>query len=197
MATVIQEMQVAPNLPNVQVYHPNTRSRKDRRTFILSHKEALSHSVITFDAKRKGSKPPASQHNEMSHDTFITYTHPDQQNDKSNRKKIATYIGTHYRNRSRPAARKAASGQPGTVNSPLTVSAAAGSAATGEWPVRPVHQPDQLSVTIHRDSHGFRDDPFATYPIEATKCVSAAIDYCELLPILLGSYMTILILVSS
>ena len=108
----------------------------------------------------------------MSEDTFINYTHPRQQHDKENRKKVATYIGTHFRNRSRPALRNAAKT---AANEGLDTS----NETLEPPPTGSGLETQLLHTTIYRDNHGLRNDPFSSYPIESTDCIPGAIDYCK------------------
>ena len=109
----------------------------------------------------------------MPGDTFITYTHPDQQYDKKNKKKVASYIGTHYRNRSRPAARHADNIVDTDQNANATN---ASEAVVIDGSSRQLVL-NRRKPAVHRDSHGLRTDPFTSYPIKPTKCVPGAIDY--------------------
>ena len=115
----------------------------------------------------------------MAEDTFITYTHPSQQADRRNRRKVASYIGTHFRNRSKPAARKAcqrtAAAEP-VLTLPSNRKAPDQILRRNQLtvPFRPPPSP----LTVPRDTHGLRDDPFSSFPIEITQWVPGAIDYC-------------------
>lgn len=156
--------------------HVHASARQDKMSSTVSYKHSLSRSTSTLHTKQKSAKPPMDHSMPPSEDTFITYTHPDQQHDKKNRHKIAAYIGTHYRNRSRPSAKKAAENV--TARTSTTSNTFASSATVGKKSSHLVHHNQSFPATVHRDSYGLRDDPFTAYPIKATKCVSGAIDYC-------------------
>ncbi|KPI42793.1 uncharacterized protein AB675_2033 [Cyphellophora attinorum] len=49
----------------------------------------------------------------MDRDPFVNYTHPKDQTDKAHKKQVAQYIGTHFRNRSRPTKRHVTANRPG------------------------------------------------------------------------------------
>lgn len=111
---------------------------------------------------------------------FINYTNPSQQSDRRQRQKVASYIGTYYRNRSRPAARREkeqSNGEPANQG-------------TASHKARPKIKPKALQVLSWRlrtqapsplrdhDMHGFKIDPFQSYPITATNRLPQVIEYC-------------------
>jgi len=111
---------------------------------------------------------------------FINYTDASEQTHKHNRRKVASYIGTHYRNRSRPSAKRELAPSNGCSSTQPQQSARSksGDVQIGSrqipWRVGPrVVSP----LTVH-DMHGFRSDPFDSYPIAVTEMVSKAIEYC-------------------
>jgi hypothetical protein len=100
--------------------------------------------------------------------TFINITHPAQRKDIATRRKVAQYIGLHFRNRSKPVARREAN---------ATRSKPPGKARASQRPIRArgVAAPSR----IYRDLHGFRSDPFRSYPIPDQAGVSEAVDFCK------------------
>jgi len=133
----------------------------------------------------------------MPEPTFINYTHPSEQSNRQNRRTVASYIGTHFRNRSKPSARrgiKTHDSQTSTSQPSQAVFSGAGEKTHGELnslplrrrksPQPPIsaskqHSPaPKLEVVVH-DGHGYRSDPFNAYPIEFRACIPAAIDFCE------------------
>ncbi|KAI1608489.1 hypothetical protein EDD36DRAFT_448313 [Exophiala viscosa] len=115
----------------------------------------------------------------MPDPTFVNYSHPQDQNDRRNRQLVASYIGTHFRNRSRPATRRVssvgkASSPEGQVGDPPRTQAA--------YFEPPNQGPSSTSAqlptfTVPHDRHGLRSDPFYSYPIEFRQCIPAAVDY--------------------
>lgn len=130
----------------------------------------------------------------MRNPTFINYRHPSEQSNRQNRRTVASYIGTHYRNRSRPSARKALNPNDPPTSTPPAVFSDSGDDIHGEHPSLPIrrqksprrpttasnqHLPaPNLEIVVH-DKHGFRSDPFNAYPIEFRACIPAAIDFCK------------------
>lgn len=119
---------------------------------------------------------------------FINYTNPSQQNDKRQRQKVASYIGTYYRNRSRPAARqKKEKADAESVQSYDLSTNRDESSPT----VAPDFKPKALQVLSWRlqaqatsplkdhDMHGFKTDPFQSYPIPASTRLPQIIEYCK------------------
>lgn len=132
----------------------------------------------------------------MPQPPFIIYTHPSEQSDRQNRRTVASYIGTHYRNRSRPSARKPqVSGEPCSKTSTSVASGndsnhhgGLASLAIRDKKASPrrrsIPQTARSSPTprlnaITHDKHGFRSDPFSAYPIEFRDCIPAAVDFCK------------------
>jgi hypothetical protein len=113
----------------------------------------------------------ALQSSAMPDNTWIVYTHPKDRHNKANRKRIASYIGTHYRNRSKPAARKAME----NANLEHSQTASQTVALTTKKRERPLKR--YTAHSIPRDAHGLREDPFANYLVTKTDCVPGAIDY--------------------
>ncbi|KIW69955.1 hypothetical protein PV04_02267 [Phialophora macrospora] len=125
----------------------------------------------------------------MPDPTFVNYSHPSDQTDRLNRRIVASYIGTHYRNRSRPSARKAAKadelspkGSPGgltvedarppkgrTLSRSRSRNSSPGSSQASVGSLHP--------RSLGHDRHGYRSDPFSAYPIEFRDCIPAAVDY--------------------
>ena len=83
---------------------------------------------------------------------FITYTHPSDRHDETNRHTVAQYVGRYYRNRSAPTAN----------------------------PQRQSGRQTRLSpARIPHDGHGIRVDPFSSTPTEYRDCIPSAIDFCK------------------
>lgn len=116
---------------------------------------------------------------------FINYSHPAEQSDKRNRQEVASYIGTHYRNRSRPAARRQKSvKRPGRdaanddrKTSELALRSKPKSPQVLSWCLRS----DENSPLRSHDMHGLKVDPFSSYPIPASNRLPEAIEYCQYL----------------
>ena len=127
----------------------------------------------------------------MPDPTFVNYSHPHDQTDRRNRRIVASYIGTHYRNRSRPSARKASKAIQASpkYRSGLTPSdEEVPDAKQTILQIRKREHPSNLSPigshalpfkVVNHDKHGLRSDPFNTYPIEFRASLPAAIDFCE------------------
>lgn len=133
----------------------------------------------------------------MPEPTFINYTHPSERSNRQNRRTVASYIGTHYRNRSKPSARNRVKIQ----NPPTSTSQPSQAVFSGiggdlhkefnSLPIRrrksprpPIsaskqHSPATKLEVVAHDRHGFRSDPFNAYPIEFRACIPAAIDFCK------------------
>lgn len=112
---------------------------------------------------------------------FVNYTHPDQQGDRQQRQRVASYIGTYYRNRSRPQARR--KNELNFVR--IDMSKPANKHTRDEERQTSAMQvPNQglglqtASLLVIHDTHGFRVDPFNSYPIPYTKNLPQALDYC-------------------
>ena len=110
---------------------------------------------------------------------FVNYTHPAQQNDRRRRREVASYIGTYYRNRSKPAAKRE------QENS--LARDAAQQEQSGERPSSNLKalqtfnwrlELPSVSPLALRDGNGLRIDPFDSYPIEVTEGLPKALDYC-------------------
>ena len=113
----------------------------------------------------------------MSDDTFINYTHPDQQADRERRRRVAQYIGTHYRNRSGPASRRAAEER---ARQDLVTSEQQPNLATSSLQDEASIGPLAVTVrTIARDHSGLRVDPFSAFPIQDSAAIAPAVDYCK------------------
>jgi hypothetical protein len=112
----------------------------------------------------------------MDRDPFVNYTHPKDQTDKAHKKQVAQYIGTHFRNRSRPTRRHVAANRPGwEFQSNATVD---------ECHVLHQRKPSReqarlQALTVPRDRSGIREDPFAAYPIPQGRGVGRAVDHCK------------------
>jgi hypothetical protein len=119
--------------------------------------------------------------------TFINYSHPSDTADRRNRRIVASYIGTHYRNRSRPSARKGlkstGSSPPDSIDglkpqnqTPRSKTTTPRSRSRTSSPKTPslLAQP----LVLDHDRHGYRADPFRAYPIEFRECIPPALDYC-------------------
>ena len=115
----------------------------------------------------------------MPSDPFINYSHPAEQIFAKNRRKVAQYIGTYYRNRSAPVSRRATAEH----RRRLRLSAHAirdelvdekSTALSVVLAVSPFP-----SYGIPRDRSGTREDPFAAFPIELNHTIASAIDYCR------------------
>ncbi|KAK5055203.1 hypothetical protein LTR84_012952 [Exophiala bonariae] len=130
----------------------------------------------------------------MAQPPFIIYTHPSEQSDRQNRRTVASYIGTHYRNRSRPSARKVQlPGEP-CSRKPFPVASTNNSDHPSETTSLVIRDrkatrgrrsiahtarssPTPTLDNIPHDKHGFRSDPFSAYPIEFRDCIPVAIDF--------------------
>ncbi|KIV81687.1 hypothetical protein PV11_03857 [Exophiala sideris] len=115
----------------------------------------------------------------MPDPTFVNYSHPQDQNNRRNRQLVASYIGTHFRNRSRPASRRASSIEEGSEPVIRVGDQPGIQAADFELPRE---GPSSISArlpatTVPHDRHGLRSDPFYSYPIEFRQCIPAAVDY--------------------
>lgn len=109
--------------------------------------------------------------------SFISYTHPDQQAHRSNRRKALRHVGIHFRNRSRPAARRAAEKRLCGARR----SVAKGSASGDDGDSRS-EAPVVLAPPLWRDGLAYREDPFAVYPVERSPAIAPALDYCKSIP---------------
>ena len=116
----------------------------------------------------------------MSDDTFINYTHPDKQADRSNRQRVAHYIGTHYRNRSGPASRRVAEERARQilVASPPTNKQQRPFTRSSRDEVSIILLPASVQ-SIPRDHSGLRVDPFTAFPIRNSDAIAPAVDYCK------------------
>lgn len=128
---------------------------------------------------------------------FINYSHPSEQSNPRNRRKVASYIGTHYRNRSKPSARNALKKAEPLVSKFTKTAFVDQDSSNIETAVLPFRKrgsrqssPSQsgdspfarlLSPTLSHDKHGFRSDPFDAYPIDSRACIPTAIDFCKYL----------------
>lgn len=142
-----------------------------------------------FSAKFCSKTPgTATEARSMQHTTmkpqnvFVNYTHPAQQSDRRRRREVASYIGTYYRNRSKPAAKREQEnaltrdvpqehleGQPAasSISKPRALQIL-------NWRL----EPPSVSPLALRDGTGLRIDPFSSYPIEPTEGLPKALDYC-------------------
>jgi hypothetical protein len=118
----------------------------------------------------------------MAEDTFVNYSNPQDFVDRKKRRQVASYIGVHFRNRSGPAAKRAKAKQ--RRNSPKS------RFPEPEIESAPPDKPRLIAqappITIPNDGHGFRRDPFSSYPIEFEPSIPSAVDYCKCLLSLLG-----------
>lgn len=115
---------------------------------------------------------------------FVNYTHPGQQNDRRRRREVASYIGTYFRNRSRPAAKREresslARGAQHEQAEGLPVASSSSRPSALQmfnWRL----EPSGVSPLALRDGTGLRVDPFSSYPIQPTAALPKALDYCTL-----------------
>lgn len=112
--------------------------------------------------------------------SFITYTHPDQQAHRLNRRKVLQHVGLHFRNRSRPAIRRAEERR-AQSRAALRVQRQSADADADDGSTIPTF-PSLLdsALSVPRDRSGYREDPFAVYPIEDSPAIAPALDYCKL-----------------
>ena len=121
----------------------------------------------------------------MSDDTFINYTHPDQQIDRANRRRVAQYIGTHYRNRSGPVSRRAAEERARQNLLPARTIGEQQQHGRGEPAIGSTQDEaftillPELIRSVPRDRSGIRVDPFNAFPIGNTDATAPAVDYCK------------------
>lgn len=112
-------------------------------------------------------------------DVFVNYTHPSQQRNAQQRQKVASYIGTYYRNRSRPTARRdvdlGETGKEERVTSRNEADTQLGPLRVHKWRL----QSQTISPLQSHDMHGFKVDPFDSYPIPSSDRIPKALDYCE------------------
>lgn len=116
----------------------------------------------------------------QSQNVFVNYTHPSQQRDRQQRQRIASYIGTYYRNRSRPTARREAelgeSTNESSFSNQLEVQSTTEPLRVLRWRLQ-----SQITSPLRgHDMHGFKVDPFDSYPIPGSDRVPRALDYCTL-----------------
>ncbi|KAK5951464.1 hypothetical protein OHC33_007520 [Knufia fluminis] len=112
---------------------------------------------------------------------FVNYTHPGQQNDRRRRREVASYIGTYFRNRSRPAAKREresslARGAQHEQAEGLPVASSSSRPSALQmfnWRL----EPSGVSPLALRDGTGLRVDPFSSYPIQPTAALPKALDY--------------------
>ncbi|KIV96031.1 hypothetical protein PV10_03613 [Exophiala mesophila] len=122
--------------------------------------------------------------------TFINYSHPSEQNERQNRRTVASYIGTHYRNRSKPSARLQRDGEKSSIrgqNKPkVEVPSQASAVSVPRLPWQKAASPEEKGLTASKagdnlylahDKHGFRSDPFSTYPIQPRAHLSKTVDF--------------------
>ncbi|KAK4937473.1 hypothetical protein LTR10_021925 [Elasticomyces elasticus] len=115
----------------------------------------------------------------MPDPTFVNYSHPQDQNNRRNRQLVASYIGTHFRNRSRPSSRRVLSIE--EASEPLGQAGDEPGIQAADFEL-PSEGPSNISArlpatTVPHDRHGLRSDPFYSYPIEFRQCIPAAVDY--------------------
>ena len=125
----------------------------------------------------------------MPDPTFVNYSHPQDRTNRRNRRLVASYIGTHYRNRSRPAARKTSHERsPGISIGEGTSDEERQMSDQAQFHVQtfdlattssPSTRSASPAIAIGHDGRGLRTDPFDSYPIEFRACIPAAVDYCE------------------
>lgn len=124
---------------------------------------------------------------------FINYSHPSEQSDPENRRRVASYIGVHFRNRSKPSNRTGFGPISGEYDD-TAVSALDPSESQPYHPYlnwtwkrhssyRPITQWSQNIASPHsdifRDTHGIRSDPFYSYPVDFRPSVPRAVDFCK------------------
>jgi hypothetical protein len=117
----------------------------------------------------------ASAHRAMGDDLFVNYSSPADLKDRTKRRKVSSYIGLHFRNRSRPLAKKLLKEQSDAVEEVKS------EPSEPDKRLLAVSKPLLIdgSVQLPRDGHGIRTDPFATWPIEYKSSIPAAVDYCK------------------
>lgn len=123
----------------------------------------------------------------MVRDAFINYTNPAEIKGRNSKRKVASYIGVHFRNRSRPSATAAAAKQllprqSGICRHPpkrLLLLAGPAPDADEETERSPANEYFTATLQLLRDGHGTRSDPFSAWPIEFQPSIPSAIDYCK------------------
>jgi hypothetical protein len=112
----------------------------------------------------------------MADDTFVNYSNPQDFADRRKRRQVASYIGIHFRNRSGPAAKRAKAKERKDLR--LQSTRVSDEKISSAKPRPTVRSP---LITIPNDGHGFRHDPFSSYPIEFESSIPSAVDYCKFL----------------
>lgn len=115
---------------------------------------------------------------------FVNYTHPAQQGDRRRRREVASYIGTYYRNRSKPAAKREQESLMAHDAPQEQAEGPSGSNSNSRpkalqmfnWRL----EPPNVSPLALRDGTGLRVDPFSSYPVQTTERLPKALDYCTL-----------------
>ncbi|ETN43052.1 uncharacterized protein HMPREF1541_02210 [Cyphellophora europaea CBS 101466] len=136
----------------------------------------LTHSNIPTRSVDIGPAKPKKTIVVHAKDTFINYSHPAQLADRARRRKVSSYIGVHFRNRSRPLVRKQAKEkQQNEVHCSKAEQAVATLAYQDDASTDTTASETELGVP--RDGHGLRNDPFETWPIQARASIPVAVDY--------------------
>ena len=147
--------------------------------FLHGPKRQAFSKKLSSKASRKATEASSTPYTTMKpQNFFVNYTHPAQQNDRRRRREVASYIGTYYRNRSKPAAKREQENslardalQEQSGEQPSSTSKAL---QTFDWRL----EPPSVSPLALRDGNGLRIDPFNSYPIELTEGLPKALDYC-------------------
>lgn len=111
----------------------------------------------------------------MVSDTFINYTHPTDLADRTNRRRVSQFIGLHWRNRSKPSARRKIQNR--------KVHSIDSSQGAHDFVYLDLGEDDSLEDApttkslLPRDGRGLRDDPFKMWPIQHHDSIAPALDY--------------------
>ena len=103
---------------------------------------------------------------------FINYSSLDDQQNRTRRHQVASYIGKHYRNRSKPLQQREEE-QNRRASSSVSIQHTRKGSSNHLLLSRAVPSP----LDVH-DRSGLRSDPFAALPIRQTNRLPKAIDYC-------------------
>lgn len=106
----------------------------------------------------------------MAEDRFITYTHPSERLQTSNRRRVARFIALHHRNRSAPSTRSLTTPRDRVQTRHLRPGSDS----------RIREQATSLATVseIPRDGSGLREDPFSVLPTIDSANLIPAMDYC-------------------
>jgi hypothetical protein len=155
-----------------------TRAKADME--VTDHMQCIKRDATSCDARDRYRYPGRASSRAMSEDTFINYSTLDDLKEKSKRRKVSSYIGLHFRNRSKPLAKRNARLRTGIDEAVADAeSEGARPAASSQVPRHPQVSLAQSLITLPRDGHGVRSDPFETWPIEFDSSIPSAIDYCK------------------